>query len=134
MTGLATGDTADLVVRAQRAWADGAFRPAAVVVHDGRITGVLPVDAVVDASPHSGGSAEIVGSGGFAMAIVGGALLLSRPLRWVLLPVAALGSTTLDAETIEVTLGTVLKYREDQERARVHGLDKLLHRDASAHG
>lgn len=49
MTGLPAGDTADLVVRAQRAWVDGAFRPAAVVVHDGRVTGVLPVDTVVDA-------------------------------------------------------------------------------------
>ena len=38
MTGLAAGDTADLVVRAQRAWVDGTFRPAAVVVHDGRIS------------------------------------------------------------------------------------------------
>ncbi len=40
--------------------------------------------------------------------------------------VVALGSTTLDASTVEVTLGTVLKYREDQERARAHGLERLL--------
>jgi MoxR-like ATPase len=40
--------------------------------------------------------------------------------------VVALGSTTLDAATVDVTLGTVLKYREDQERARAHGLDQLL--------
>jgi MoxR-like ATPase len=40
--------------------------------------------------------------------------------------VAALGSTTLDAATVEVTLGTVLKYREDQERARAHGLEQLV--------
>ncbi len=40
--------------------------------------------------------------------------------------VVALGSTTLDAATVEVTLGTVLKYREDQERARSHGLEQLL--------
>lgn len=40
---------ADLVLRATRAWVDGAFRPAAVVVRDGRIADVLPVDAVVDA-------------------------------------------------------------------------------------
>jgi len=80
----------------------------------GVLAEILPdsgvVDAVVDASPHSGGSAEIVGSGGFAMAIVGGALLLSRPLRWVLLPVAALGSMPLSAYAahvvvIAVTLG-----------------------------
>jgi MoxR-like ATPase len=41
--------------------------------------------------------------------------------------VVALGATTLDAATVDVTLGTVLKYREDQERARAHGLDQLLH-------
>lgn len=41
---------ADLVLRAERAWVDGAFRPAAVVVRDGRIDAVLPVDAEVDAT------------------------------------------------------------------------------------
>jgi MoxR-like ATPase len=39
--------------------------------------------------------------------------------------VAALGATRLDAATVDVTLGTVLKYREDQERARAHGLEQL---------
>ncbi|PYY50270.1 allantoinase AllB [Curtobacterium sp. MCBD17_023] len=38
---------ADLVLRAQRAWIDGAFRPASVVVRDGRIVSVGPVDAAV---------------------------------------------------------------------------------------
>ncbi|OII12528.1 allantoinase AllB [Curtobacterium sp. MCBA15_008] len=41
---------ADLVLRAGRAWIDGAFRPAAVVVRDGRIDAVLPVDATVAAT------------------------------------------------------------------------------------
>jgi len=45
--------------------------------------------------------------------------------------VAALGSTTLDAATVDVTLGTVLKYREDQERARAHGLEQLVHAAAT---
>jgi len=40
--------------------------------------------------------------------------------------VAALGASTLDEATVEVTLGTVLKYREDQQRARSHGLDQLV--------
>jgi allantoinase len=40
-------DLADLVLRADQAWVDGAFRPAAVVVHDGRVSAVLPVDALV---------------------------------------------------------------------------------------
>jgi MoxR-like ATPase len=39
--------------------------------------------------------------------------------------VAALGAARLDEHVVDVTLGTVLKYREDQERARAHGLDRL---------
>ena len=40
--------------------------------------------------------------------------------------VAALGSVALDARTVEVTLGSVLKYREDQERVRAHGVGALV--------
>jgi MoxR-like ATPase len=40
--------------------------------------------------------------------------------------VAALGADTLDEETVEVTLGTVVKYREDQQRVRAHGLGALV--------
>jgi MoxR-like ATPase len=39
---------------------------------------------------------------------------------------AALGRQELDVATAEVTLGTVLKYREDQERVRASGLDTLV--------
>ncbi len=37
-----------------------------------------------------------------------------------------LGSSTLDARTVEATLGTVLKYREDQERVRSSGVEALV--------
>jgi MoxR-like ATPase len=40
--------------------------------------------------------------------------------------VAALDATHLDATTVDLTLGTVVKYREDQERARAHGLERLV--------
>ena len=40
--------------------------------------------------------------------------------------VAALDATTLDEATVAVTLGAVLKYREDQERVRSHGLAHLV--------
>jgi MoxR-like ATPase len=40
--------------------------------------------------------------------------------------VAALDATHLDATTVDLTLGTVVKYREDQERARAHGLEQLV--------
>ena len=39
---------------------------------------------------------------------------------------SALGVQQLDERTVAATLGTVLKYREDQERVREHGLGPLL--------
>ena len=39
---------------------------------------------------------------------------------------AALGSTDLDDHVVDVTLGTILKYREDQERTRAHGVRQLV--------
>jgi MoxR-like ATPase len=38
----------------------------------------------------------------------------------------ALGRSTLDDATVEATLGTVLKYREDHERVRQHGVPALV--------
>lgn len=49
--------------------------------------------------PHTGGVAEVLGSGGFAVAVIALCLLASRPLRWVLVPLAALGSMPLTAYT-----------------------------------
>jgi MoxR-like ATPase len=39
---------------------------------------------------------------------------------------AALGRRAIDEETVDVTLGTILKYREDQERVRARGLDTIV--------
>jgi len=39
---------------------------------------------------------------------------------------AALGRTTIDERSVDVTLGTILKYREDQERVRAHGISELV--------
>ena len=39
---------------------------------------------------------------------------------------AALGHTTIDERAVDVTLGTILKYREDQERTRAHGVERLV--------
>lgn len=52
--------------------------------------------------PHSGGIAEVLGSGGFAVVIIAACLLLSGPLRPVLLPFAALGSMPLSAYSAHV--------------------------------
>ena len=40
---------------------------------------------------------------------------------------AALGTAKIDAHAVDMTLGTILKYREDQERTRAHGLEQLVH-------
>ena len=47
---------------------------------------------------------------------------------------AALGRTELDEHTVDVTLGTVLKYREDQERVRAAGVGELVRRRAWCRG
>ena len=39
---------------------------------------------------------------------------------------ATLGADRLDEHTVAVTLGTILKYREDQERVREHGVGDLV--------
>jgi MoxR-like ATPase len=38
----------------------------------------------------------------------------------------ALGRTELDAASVAATLGSVVKYREDQQRLRSHGIDALV--------
>jgi MoxR-like ATPase len=37
-----------------------------------------------------------------------------------------LGAEELDVDTVDASLGTVLKYREDQQRVRASGLDELV--------
>jgi MoxR-like ATPase len=39
---------------------------------------------------------------------------------------AALGRTAIDETAVDVTLGTLLKYREDQDRVRAGGLDHVV--------
>ena len=39
---------------------------------------------------------------------------------------AALGRTSIDEQSVDVTLGTILKYREDQERTKAAGLEQLV--------
>ena len=39
---------------------------------------------------------------------------------------AALGRAELDDRAVDATLGTVLKYREDQQRVRAHGVGDLV--------
>lgn len=57
---------------------------------------------------HSGGLFEVIGSGGFAVAVIGLCLLISRPLRWLVTPIAALGSMPLTVYSAQVVIFLVL--------------------------
>lgn len=59
-------------------------------------------DLLLTSEPHSGGALEIVGSGGFVVFILGLCLLLARPLRFVLFPIAAVGSMALTTYVLHV--------------------------------
>ena len=50
----------------------------------------------------------MVGSTGFAIAVIGLCLLATGPLRWVLFPVAAVGSMALTVYTLQVVAIAVL--------------------------
>lgn len=60
------------------------------------------VSALVSTSPHSGGTLEIFASGGLALLVIGLCLLIGRPLRWVLLPLSAMGSMPLTAYSLHI--------------------------------
>jgi MoxR-like ATPase len=50
---------------------------------------------------------------------------VAESIDWAV-ALAALGRTRIDERTLDVTLGTVLKYQEDQARVRAAGLDGLV--------
>ncbi|WP_241245890.1 DUF418 domain-containing protein [Microbacterium sp. 4R-513] len=55
------------------------------------------------ALPHSSGVLEVVGSGGFALAVLGGCLLLCRtPVVWIVLPLRATGAMPLTAYAAQI--------------------------------
>lgn len=78
-----------------------------------RLTAGTPVRDVVSSAlavtEHSGGTPEILGSGGFALAVLGLCLLLARPLRWLLLPVACLGMMPLTTYSAHVVVYLLLE-------------------------
>jgi hypothetical protein len=50
---------------------------------------------------------------------------VAETIDWAL-ALATLGTERIDERTVGVTLGTILKYREDQERVREHGVGALV--------
>lgn len=65
---------------------------------------------VTNGDPHSSGIGEVVGTGGFAVAIIGLCVLVARtPLTWVLLPIRAMGSMALTAYAAQLVVWAALQ-------------------------
>ncbi|MFC6352865.1 heparan-alpha-glucosaminide N-acetyltransferase domain-containing protein [Rothia nasimurium] len=64
--------------------------------------GALAMEALLTSRPHSGASAEIIGSGGISLIVLGLCLLLSRLLPYLLYPLLALGTMPLTAYSAHV--------------------------------
>jgi uncharacterized membrane protein YeiB len=63
---------------------------------------------VWSAEAHSSGLWEVVGSGGFAIAVIGLCLLICRtPLRWIAIPLRAVGSLPLTAYVLQIVVWAV---------------------------
>jgi len=56
--------------------------------------------SVASPAPHSGSVLEIFTSGGLALCVIGVSTLISRPLRWALLPLSAIGAMPLTVYTL----------------------------------
>ncbi|MFH8251050.1 heparan-alpha-glucosaminide N-acetyltransferase domain-containing protein [Microbacterium sp. B2969] len=64
--------------------------------------------AVWTARPHSSGLLEVIGSGGFALAVIAASLLLCRTfLRWIVLPLRAVGAMPLTAYTAQLVVWAI---------------------------
>lgn len=65
---------------------------------------------VTNSDAHSSGVAEVVGSGGFAIAVVGLCVLVtSTPLTWVVLPLRAVGAMALTAYSAQLIAWALLQ-------------------------
>ena len=64
--------------------------------------------AVWTSDPHSSGLLEVIGSGGFAIAVIGLCLLVCRTfLTWVVLPLRAVGAMPLTAYTAQLVIWAI---------------------------
>ncbi len=64
---------------------------------------------VLTAEDHSSGLWEVIGSGGFALVVIGGCLLLcATPLRWAAVPLRAVGSMPLTAYVLQLVVWAIV--------------------------
>lgn len=76
---------------------------AAALLPETEPTGPDDLRQALTAAAHSGGVFEVVGSGGFALAVIALCLLVCRtPVSWLLLPLRAVGSMPLTAYTAQI--------------------------------
>lgn len=82
---------------------------------EGRVAGPLAV--LVTSDPHSGSPFEVIGSTGFAIAVIALCLLATGPIRWPLFPLAAVGAMALTVYTVQIlaiaALDPVIRRSED---------------------
>ncbi|WP_240605901.1 acyltransferase family protein [Planctomonas deserti] len=69
----------------------------------GRVLGRLEdAEVVFTVEPHSGSVFEVIGSGGFAMAVIGLCLLAADRARWPLFPLEATGAMALTVYSLHI--------------------------------
>ncbi len=79
---------------------DAAFGAASVAIRPGEVW---------TAAAHSSGLFEVIGSGGFALAVIGACLLLCRTvIVWVALPIRAVGAMPLTAYTVQLVAWAII--------------------------
>jgi uncharacterized membrane protein YeiB len=65
--------------------------------------------AVWTADPHSSGVLEVIGSGGFALAVIAASLLVCRTVvNWIVLPLRAVGTMPLTAYTAQLVVWALI--------------------------
>lgn len=73
------------------------------------LDGMLSAPAPWTAAPHSSGVLEVVGSGGFALAVLGLCLLVCRtPVAWLVLPIRAVGAMPLTAYAAQLVIWAIV--------------------------
>jgi uncharacterized membrane protein YeiB len=72
-------------------------------------SGSLVLPDVWTAEPHSSGLWEVIGSGGFAVAVIAACLLLCRTvIVWIVLPIRAVGAMPLTAYTVQLVVWAIV--------------------------
>jgi uncharacterized membrane protein len=68
------------------------------------------MEFVRSSAPHGSGIGEVAGSGGVALAVIGACVLLcATPVRWIVLPLRALGSMPLTAYAAQLVAWAIVQ-------------------------